>query len=142
MNLFVARLSYNTTDDGLRNAFEAYGEVESARVIMDKETGRSRGFGFVEMPNEEEANSAMAHQDQGGLNESELDGRFIIVKEANKEGEGGGGRRSGGGGGFNRGGGGQSRGGFGGGGNRERSNRGDGERRGGYTSRDRGGRDW
>lgn len=114
MNLFVARLSYNTDDDGLRNAFEAYGEVDSARVIMDKETGRSRGFGFVEMENDDEAKAAME-----GLHEADLDGRFIVVREANKEGGGGGGDRRGGGGGSRGGyggGGGGGRGGYGGGG--------------------------
>ncbi len=59
MNIFVARLDYGITDDDLRTAFEAYGEVESAIFIMDRETGRSRGFGFVEMPNDEEGRAAM-----------------------------------------------------------------------------------
>lgn len=134
MNLFVARLSYNTEDDGLRSAFEAYGEVDSARVIMDKETGRSRGFGFVEMPNEDEAKAAME-----GLHEADLDGRFIVVREANKDG-GGGDRRGGGGG---RGGyGGGDRGGRGGYGGGDRGGRGGygGGDRGGYGGGDRGGR--
>jgi RNA recognition motif-containing protein len=113
MNIFVARLNYETTDDGLLNAFEAFGEVTSAKVIMDRDTGRSRGFGFVEMPNDEEGHAAIE-----ALNESDLDGRTIAVKESSpREQRGGGGNRGGGGGyggGGNRGGGG----GYGGGGNR------------------------
>jgi len=77
MNIFVARLNYSTSSEGLRAAFETYGAVDSAKVIMDKETGRSRGFGFVEMPDDEEAQNAI-----GALNESELDGRTIVVKKA------------------------------------------------------------
>jgi len=102
MNLFVAKLSYSTTNDELQSAFEAYGDVDSARIIMDRETGRSKGFGFVEMPNDDQANAAIE-----GLNESELDGRTIVVKVAedrgNRGGGGGGGRfdrRGGGGGGY------------------------------------------
>ncbi len=106
MNIFVAKLSYGTTGDDLQSLFEQYGDVDSAKVIMDRETGRSKGFGFVEMPNDEEGQSAISE-----LNDSELDGRTIVVKKANPPG-GGGGR-----GGFNRGGGG-NRGGYGGGGNR------------------------
>ncbi len=105
MNIFVARLSYDTTGDELQSLFEQFGDVDSAKVIMDRETGRSKGFGFVEMPNDAEALAAIAD-----LNDSELDGRQIVVKKANPPGGGGGGGR----GGFNRGGGG-GRGGYGGG---------------------------
>jgi RNA recognition motif-containing protein len=77
MNIFVAKLSYDTQSEDLREAFESYGEVTSANVIMDKYTGRSRGFGFVEMSNEEEAQNAIRD-----LNNTELDGRTIVVKKA------------------------------------------------------------
>lgn len=77
MNIFVAKLSYSTDDDTLRNAFEAFGEVESAKIIFDREQGRSKGFGFVEMPDESEALNAIDN-----LNESQLDGREIVVKKA------------------------------------------------------------
>lgn len=126
MNIFVAKLDYNTSSDDLRDAFEAYGDVDSAKVVMDRETGRSKGFGFVEMPNDDEGQNAI-----DGLNESELDGRTIVVKKATpKEDRGSGGGGFGGGG--NRGGGG----GYGGGGNRGGgSNRGGGG--GGYRDRSR-----
>jgi cold-inducible RNA-binding protein len=75
--LFVGSLAYSVTDDTLRTAFEEAGTVESAKVITDRETGRSRGFGFVEMATEEEAQNAVKL-----LNEKELDGRRIIVNEA------------------------------------------------------------
>ena len=107
--LFVGNLSWSTTDDSLRAFFEQVGTVESARVVMDKMTGRSRGFGFVEMPNAEEGAKAIAE-----LNEKDLDGRNIRVNEALPEGErpprrdfNGGGNR----GGYNRGGNGGDRGG-------------------------------
>jgi len=91
MNLYVGNLSYDTQDDNLRGAFAAHGEVESARVITDRETGRSRGFGFVEMPNAQEAQQAIA-----ALNGQEVDGRAISVNEARPKREasgfGGGGR--------------------------------------------------
>jgi len=77
MNIFVAKLNFSTDDSELRQAFEAFGAVDSAKVIFDRETGRSRGFGFVEMPNDDEALAAI---DQ--LNESELAGRTIVVKKA------------------------------------------------------------
>ncbi|MEN8118538.1 MAG: RNA-binding protein [Bacteroidota bacterium] len=115
MNLFVAKLSSSTTGDDLQELFSAHGEVTSAKVIFDRETGNSKGFGFVEMPNDEEANAAIA-----ALNESELDGNEIVVKEANPPRQ----DRRGGGGGYNRGGG-DRRGGGGG------YNRGGGDRRGG-----------
>lgn len=77
MNIFIAKLSWDTDDDGLREAFEPYGSVDSAKVIMDRDTGRSKGFGFVEMPDDSEAMEAI-----DSLNESELDGRTIVVKKA------------------------------------------------------------
>ncbi|HNP06449.1 MAG TPA: RNA-binding protein [Cyclobacteriaceae bacterium] len=78
MNIFVARLNFKTGHDELERAFAQFGEVTSAKIITDRETGRSKGFGFVEMPNVEEGNNAIA-----ALNETELDGRTIIVKPAN-----------------------------------------------------------
>lgn len=78
MNIFVARLNFKTGHEELQKVFEQFGEVSSAKVITDRDTGRSKGYGFVEMPNEEEGNKAIA-----ALNESELDGRTIIVKPAN-----------------------------------------------------------
>jgi RNA recognition motif-containing protein len=108
MNIYVSNLSFHTTDDDLRNLFEKFGAVSSAKVIMDKVSGRSRGFGFVEMSSEEEGKEAMA-----SLNNKEIEGRAIAVsvakeKEARTGGGGGGYNRggSGGGGGYNRGGGG------------------------------------
>ena len=92
MNLFVAKLSSSTTGDELQELFSAHGEVTSAKVIIDRETGNSKGFGFVEMPNDEEAKAAIA-----AINETELDGKEIVVKEANDREERP--RRSGGGGG-------------------------------------------
>lgn len=77
MKIFVTKLGYNTTDDSLKEAFETYGSVESAKVVMDYNTGKSRGFGFVEMLNKKEAVEAIDK-----LDESELDGRYIIVKKA------------------------------------------------------------
>jgi RNA recognition motif-containing protein len=110
MNLFVGNLSYNASEDDVRQAFSAFGEVASVSIIMDRETGRPKGFGFVEMPNQTEAQAAIA-----GLNGKELAGRNLNVNEARPRedrprgggGGGGGGRRFGGGGG-------------GGGGNRDR----------------------
>ena len=75
--LYVGGLPYNTTQDELQNAFAQAGSVSSATIIMDKMTGRSRGFGFVEMANDNEAADAVAK-----LNGSELDGRKIVVSEA------------------------------------------------------------
>jgi RNA recognition motif-containing protein len=109
MNIFVAKLSFDTQDDDLREAFEQYGIVDSAKIIMDQSTGRSKGFGFVEMPNDAEALNAIE-----GLDNSDLDGRTIVAKKAeDRENRGGGGGGNRGGGGGNRGGGG-----YGGGGNR------------------------
>ena len=107
MNIFVGNLSFNTKEDGLRAAFEAYGEVSSARVVSDRETGRSRGFAFVEMPDNNEAQAAIS-----ALDGREIDGRALKVNEARPKEEGG---RGGSGGGY-RGGGGGYRGGGGGGG--------------------------
>ena len=75
--LYVGNLSYNTTEDGLRNLFAAYGNVASAKIVMDRETGNSKGFGFIEMGSDEEANAAIA-----GTNGTEFDGRQIRVNEA------------------------------------------------------------
>lgn len=91
MNIFVAKLSFDTQEADLRDAFEEFGTVDSVKIIMDKFTGRSKGYGFVEMPNDEEALSAI-----DGLNEVEFDGRTIVVKKAKpreSRGGGGGGRR-------------------------------------------------
>ena len=89
MNIFVAKLNYSTQEDTVRNAFEQYGEVSSVKIIMDKVTGRSKGYGFVEMPDEDQGNEAISN-----LNDSEMDGRNIVVKKARpREDNGGGGRR-------------------------------------------------
>lgn len=91
MNIFVAKLHSDTSSDTLREVFEQYGVVDSAKVIMDRETGRSRGFGFVEMSNETEGQEAIRE-----LNESQLDGRTIVVKQAEeRENRSGGGNRGG-----------------------------------------------
>src|SRR5438270_2395011 len=119
MNIYVGNLSWNLKDQDLANLFTPYGEVASAKIVMDKFTQRSKGFGFVEMPNDEQAQAAIAQ-----LNGSEIDGRSLVVNESRPKegGEGGGGfkKRSfggGGGGGFKKGGGGGGyRGGGGGGG--------------------------
>lgn len=96
MNIYVGNLSYSTTNDSLRAAFEAFGEVQSASVITDRDTGRSRGFGFVEMPDNAHAQAAI-----DGLNGQELEGRRLTVNEARPRPDrgGGGGRGFGGGGG-------------------------------------------
>ena len=101
--LFIGNLNYRTTDETLYEAFAGVGNVESAVVITDRETGRSRGFGFVEMATEDEAQEAIQQ-----LDNTELDGRTIRVAEANPRpdsrggGGGGGGRPRGGGGGGRR----------------------------------------
>ena len=92
MNIYVGNLSYDTTDDSLNAAFAAHGAVDSARVITDRMSGRSRGFGFVEMPDNEEANNAIS-----ALSGTMLDGREISANEARERqprggGGGGGGR--------------------------------------------------
>ncbi len=114
--LYVGNLSYNVRDEDLQQAFAQYGGVSSAKVMMDRDTGRSKGFGFVEMGSDAEAQAAI-----NGMNGQSLDGRAIVVNEARpreeRPGGFGGGRPGGGGGGF--GGGGRSGGGgggFGGGG--------------------------
>jgi cold-inducible RNA-binding protein len=125
MKLFVAGLPYDFDDAELMEFFEKFGKVNSAKVAIDKETGKSRGFAFVDMLNEEEAKEAIE-----GLNGLELGrGKTMVVKEADDKGSGGGGgykggggyRGGGGGGGFNKGGGG---GGFNKGGGYNQGNRG------------------
>ena len=107
MNIFIAGLSYNISDSDLTELFAEYGEVASARVISDRETGRSKGYGFVEMADEEAGNKAIS-----ALNEAEIDGRKLAVSVARPKEESaprrsynGGGNRGGGYGGGNRGGG-------------------------------------
>lgn len=77
MNIYVGNLSYQATDDDLREAFEQFGQVSSAQVIKDKFTGRSRGFGFVEMPSNDEGQKAI-----DGVNNQEIAGRAVRVNEA------------------------------------------------------------
>jgi len=77
MNIFVGNLNYSTTEDTLRTAFTEHGEVSSVKVITDRVTGRSRGFGFVEMPNDDEGRAAIE-----AINGSPLDGRPVRVDEA------------------------------------------------------------
>jgi len=78
MNIFVAKLNYRTNEDSLQQLFENYGEVSSAKIIFDRIEGRSKGFGFVEMTDDEAAQKAIDE-----LNDTEFDGRQIIVKKAN-----------------------------------------------------------
>ena len=129
MNIYVGNLSWNLKDQDLSNLFATHGEVSSAKIVTDKFTNRSKGFGFVEMPNDEQAQAAIT-----ALNGSEVDGRNIVVNESRPKPEGGGGgyKGGGGGGGYKKGGGGggYKKGGGGGG-----YNKGGG---GGYN-RDRGG---
>lgn len=128
MNIYVGNLSWSMTDEDLSGLFTEYGSVSSAKILKDKMNGRSKGFGFVEMEDDEAAKTAIAN-----LNETEVQGRKLIVNESQprQEGEGGykkrpggggggyGGGRSGGGGGYGGGGGGRSSGGgYGGGGGR------------------------
>jgi RNA recognition motif-containing protein len=92
--LYVGNLSYNTTEDGLRNLFSGFGNVASAKIVFDRETGNSKGFGFIEMTTDEEASAAIA-----GTNGQELDGRQLRVNEAmdkprRDRGSGGGGYRN------------------------------------------------
>ncbi|MFN4314988.1 MAG: RNA recognition motif domain-containing protein [Chitinophagaceae bacterium] len=124
MNIYVGNLSWNLKDQDLLNLFATHGEVSSAKIVLDKFTNRSKGFGFVEMPNDDQAQAAIS-----ALNGAEVDGRNIVVNESRPKPEGGGGggfkKRSfgggggggfkkGGGGGFNKGGGGyRDRGGYG-----------------------------
>ncbi len=107
MNIYVGNLSWNLKDQDLSNLFATHGDVASAKIVTDKFTGRSKGFGFVEMPNDDQAQAAIA-----ALNGKEVDGRNIVVNESRPKPEGGGGggfkKRSfgGGGGGYKKGGGG------------------------------------
>lgn len=94
-NLFVGNLSFQTTENELRSLFEPFGQITRVHIATDRETGRSRGFAFVEMSNDEEAGRAMA-----ALDGKEFDGRTIKVNEARPRSEGG--SRSGGRGGFGR----------------------------------------
>ncbi|MCF8238220.1 MAG: RNA-binding protein [Saprospiraceae bacterium] len=133
MNIFVAKINFRTSSEDLQAAFEKFGEVSSAKVIIDRETGRSKGFGFVEMPDNEAAQQAV-----DALDGAELDGSTLVVKEAEDRprrefrpgGGGGGGGRGGfgggggGGRGYGGGGGGGGRGGYGGGGGGGRDFRG------------------
>jgi len=137
MNIFVAKLNYSTTEFDVRELFEQFGTVDTVKIITDRDTGRSKGFGFVEMPDDEAAHAAI-----NALNETNIDDFTIVVKKAvpreergDRRGGGGGGynrNRSGGGDGYNRdrnsGGGGYNRdrnsgGNSGGGGYRERKKR-------------------
>lgn len=120
MNIYVGNLSWSMTDEDLNSLFSQYGTVTSAKILKEKNTGRSKGFGFVEMEDEEAAKTAIAT-----LNENEVQGRKLIVNESQPRPEGGGykksgggygGGRSGGGGGYGGGGGRSSGGGSGGGG--------------------------
>jgi RNA recognition motif-containing protein len=119
--LYVGNLAYGVKDSDLQDLFAAHGTVDTAQVIMDRDTGRSKGFGFVEMSSDQEARAAIS-----ALNGKEVDGRNLTVNEARPKEEGGGGRGGGGGGrgggggyggggGGGRGGGGGDRGGYGGG---------------------------
>ena len=93
MNIYVGNLSWSMTDDDLSNLFSQYGTVSSAKILKEKNTGRSKGFGFVEMEDEEAAKTAIAT-----LNESEVQGRKLIVNESQPRPEGSGYKKSGGGG--------------------------------------------
>jgi len=132
--IYVGSLPYNTTDDQLQGLFSAYGAVTDSQIIMDRFTGQSKGFGFIEMENDDEASKAIAE-----LNGSSFGGRSLVVNEARERearsgGGGGGGRYGGGGGGYGGGGGGSyggGGGGYGGGGGGDRGSRGGGGRDGG-----------
>ena len=98
MNIYVGNLTFETTDDSLQASFTEFGEVTSARVITDRESGRSRGFGFVEMPQNAQAEAAIQ-----AMNGKDIGGRNLTVNEARPKedrGNGGGGRGYGGGGGY------------------------------------------
>ena len=77
MDIFVAKLNHETSSDDLKETFEKFGEVTTAKVIIDYQTGRSKGYGFVEMPNDKEGNEAISQ-----LNDTELDGNIIVVKRS------------------------------------------------------------
>ena len=108
-NIFVGNLAFSCTEESVRSLFERYGQVNSARIMTDRETGRSRGFAFVEMTDAAEADRAIA-----ALNGTDLDGRALNINEARPKPQGGGGGRGFGGGG------GGGRPGGGGGGSRQR----------------------
>jgi RNA recognition motif-containing protein len=110
MNIYVGNLSWSMTDDDLSNLFTQYGTVTSAKILKEKNTGRSKGFGFVEMEDDDAAKTAIAT-----LNESEVQGRKLIVNESQPRPEGSGYKRSGGSGGGYGGGGNRGGGGYGGG---------------------------
>jgi cold-inducible RNA-binding protein len=143
-NIYVGNLSFRATEEDIRNAFSRFGQVTSVNIVMDQDTGRSRGFAFVEMADANEANAAIE-----GLNEQEIVGRRVIVNEARPREErprggggrygGGGGRPEGGGGGGGRYGdsGGSGRGGDSGGGGRGGGGRDFGGRRSNYSRDDR-----
>jgi cold-inducible RNA-binding protein len=134
--LFVGGLSWNTTDDSLREAFSRFGEVTESRVVTDRETGRSRGFGFVTFADEQNAKAAIKSMDG-----QSLDGRSVKVNVAEeKPPRSGGGFGGGGGGGYGGGGGGRGGGGGYGGGGGGGGGRGGGG--GGYGDRDGGGGRW
>lgn len=80
MNMYVSNLGFHVSEDDLRKLFESFGQVSSVKVITDKETGRSRGFGFIEMDSADEANEAMAK-----LNNKEIEGRMISVSVAKEK---------------------------------------------------------
>lgn len=84
MNIYIGNLAYDVNDSDLREAFEAYGTVQNAKVIKDKFSGESRGFGFVEMENKKEAEKAMTE-----LDGKQLKGRYLIIKEARPQKSGG-----------------------------------------------------
>lgn len=129
VRLYVGNLPFSVTNQDLEGLFAQSGQVETANVITDRDTGRSRGFGFVEMESREAAEAAIQQ-----LNGYEFDGRAIVVNEARPREDRGGGRGFGGGGGGFGGGGGRGRGGFGGGGG--------GRSGGGNGGRGRGGNRW
>jgi RNA recognition motif-containing protein len=128
MNIYVGNLSHSATEDDVRELFAGYGEVSSAKIILDRETRQSRGFAFVEMDDDQSGNQAIQE-----LNGAQFMGRPLRVNEAQPRESGGGGgfNRGGGGGGFNRGG--------GGGGGFNRGGGGGGFNRGGGGGYDRGG---
>ena len=96
-NLFIGNMSFQTTEADLRALFEPFGQISRVHIAMDRETGRARGFAFIEMPNDAEAAKAIA-----GLDGKEVGGRNLKVNEARPKSASGGGPRGGGGGGFNR----------------------------------------
>ncbi|MDR3261143.1 MAG: RNA-binding protein [Tannerella sp.] len=77
MNIYIGNLNYRVREDNLRRALEEYGDVNSVKVIKDRDTGRSKGYAFAEMPNDDEAQDAIS-----GLNETDFEGRQLVLKEA------------------------------------------------------------